>query len=68
MNELDKLLIEVDKIEEDDEWIEMENETIHQYCEDKNYKMTESEMETIRSRGAEGAFKNWVKFKEMNYG
>ena len=35
------------------------------YCEDKNYEMTEDEMKTIRSRGLEESFENWVEFKEM---
>ena len=40
MNELDKLLVEVDKIEDDDKWLEAEHDTVQQYCEDKNYEMT----------------------------
>lgn len=65
MNELDKLLVEVDKIEDDDEWLETEHDIVQQYCEDKNYKMTEDEKATIRSRGLEESFENWVEFKEM---
>lgn len=65
MNKLDKLLEEVDKIEDDDKWIEKEYDTVQQYCEDKNYVMTEDEMETIRSRGLEESFENWVEFREM---
>ena len=64
MNELDKLLVEVDKIEDDEEWIEAEHDTVQQYCEDKNYKMTEDEMKTIRSRGLEESFEDWVEFKK----
>ena len=65
MNELDKLLVEVDKIEDDDKWLEAEHDTVQQYCEDKNYEMTEDEMETIRSRGLEESFESWIEFKEM---
>lgn len=65
MNELDKLLVDVDKIEDDNKWLEKEHDTVQQYCEDKNYKMTEDEMETIRSRGLEESFENWVEFKEL---
>lgn len=65
MNELDKLLVEVDKIEDDDKWLKVEYDTVQQYCEDKNYEMTEDEMETIRSRGLEEPFESWVEFKEM---
>lgn len=62
MNELDKLLVDVDKIEDDNKWLETEHDTVQQYCEDKNSKMTEDEMETIRSRGLEESFENWVEF------
>lgn len=65
MNELDKLLVDVDKIEDDNKWLETEHDAVQQYCEDKNYKMTEDEMETIRSRGLEESFENWVEFKEL---
>lgn len=65
MNELDKILLEVDKIEDDDKWLEEEHDTVQQYCEDRNYKMTKDEMETIRARGLEESFENWVEFKEM---
>ena len=65
MNELGKLLVEVDKIEDDDKWLEAEHDTVQQYCEDKNYEMTEDEMETIRSRGLEESFESWIEFKEM---
>ena len=63
MNELDKLLEEVDKIEDDDKWIEEEHDTVQQYCEEKNYVITEDEMETIRSRGLEESFESWIEFK-----
>lgn len=65
MNELGKLLVEVDKIEDDDKWLEAEHDTVQQYCEDKNYEMTEDEMETIRSRGLEESFESWIEFKEI---
>ena len=65
MNELGKLLVEVDKIEDDDKWLEAEHDTVQQYCEDKNYEMTEDEMKTIRSRGLEESFESWIEFKEM---
>lgn len=65
MNELDKLLAEVDKIDDDDEWLEAEHDTVQQYCEDKNYRMTEDETETIRSRGMEESFENWIEFNEI---
>ena len=59
MNELDKLLAEVDKIEDDEKWLEEERDTVQQYCEDKNFEMTEDEMETIRSRELEDFFYDW---------
>lgn len=59
MNELDKLLAEVDKIEDDEKWLEIERDTVQQYCEDKNFEMTEDEMETIRSRELEDFFYDW---------
>lgn len=64
MNELDKLLAEVDKIEDDEKWIEAERDTVQQYCEDKNFQMTEDEMETIRSRELDGYFEMWLECKE----
>lgn len=59
MNELDKLLAEVDKIEDDEKWLETERDTVQQYCENKNFEMTEDEMETIRSRELEDFFYYW---------
>lgn len=60
ISELDKLLAEVDKIEDGEKWIEAERDTVQQYCEDKNFQMTEDEMETIRSRELEDFFDDWV--------
>lgn len=64
MNELDKLLVEVDKIDDDNKRLETEHDTVRQYCEDKNYQMTEDEMKTIRSRGLEESFESWIEVKE----
>lgn len=59
VNKLDKLLAEVDKIEDGEKWIKAERDTVQQYCEDKNFQMTEDEMETIRSRELEDFFYDW---------
>ena len=57
MNELDKILHELnEKIENDEEYMEAEHDAVQQYCEDHNYKMTDDEMETIRAFGYEESF------------
>lgn len=57
MNELDKILHELNKkIENDEEYMEAEHDAIQQYCEDHDYNMTDDEMETIRAFGYEESF------------
>ena len=65
MNELDKILHELnEKIEDDEEYVEAEHDVVQQYCEDHNYKMTDDEMETIRVFGYEESFDIWVEFND----
>ena len=65
MNELDKILHELnEKIKDDEEYVEAEHDAVQQYCEDHNYKMTDDEMETIRVFGYEESFDIWVEFND----
>ena len=65
MNELDKILHELnEKIEDDEKYMKAEHVAVQQYCEDHNYKMTADEMETIRAFGYEESFEIWLEFNE----
>lgn len=59
-NELDKILISIDKIEDDQEFCDAEEQAVYEYCKKRNFNMTADEMATIRSRALEPAFDCWV--------
>ena len=59
MEKLKELLINIDKIEDDQEFVEKENEVIRQYCIDNNFNITEDDMNEIIQRGMEDAYAYW---------
>lgn len=66
MNALDKILMEIDKIEDDAEFCEAEHDAILDYCSKCNFKLTDDEMETIKARGLYDSFLFWLDLrKEM---
>ena len=59
MNDLKNILSGIDEIEDDQEFIEMENEILREYCIEKNFKLPDEDMEEIIQRGMEDAYEFW---------
>ncbi|MCD8397768.1 MAG: hypothetical protein LUD12_11420 [Lachnospiraceae bacterium] len=52
------LILEVDQIEDDQEFCNAEHEAIQEYCEQHGYELSEDDWSEIRSRGEERTFLN----------
>lgn len=55
---LHEILTEIDNIEDDEEFVQAEFEAVVDYCENKNYKLTDDDWSTICIRGLEDAINN----------
>lgn len=59
MKELAEVLKDVDSIKDDQEFVEIENGVVRQYCYNKNFEMTEDDMREIKNRGMDDAYEFW---------
>lgn len=59
---LRELLLEVDRIEDDQEFSDEEYETIQNYCINKKFELSDDDMEVIHSRYFDASFENWKEF------
>ena len=50
---------EIDDIEDDQEFVEAENDFIRNYCIERNFNISEEDMNEIRERAMEDAFDFW---------
>lgn len=50
---LHDILTEIDNIEDDEEFVDAEHEAVIDYCENKNYDLTDEDWDIICSRGLE---------------
>lgn len=68
MSELSKYLQRegIDQIEDDEDFCQIEYETIIEYCEKRNFKLSDEDMDTIISRGLEESFYIWRDFYYEN--
>lgn len=53
------MLSDIDKIEDDQEFMETENDFIRDYCIEHNFALSEENMNEIKNRGMEDAFEFW---------
>lgn len=49
----------IDDIVDDQEFIEEENEFLREYCEKRNFNISEEDLEEISNRGMDDAFESW---------
>lgn len=61
MNELNRYLKVqgIDEIEDDEEFCRAEHEAVYNYCAEKNFEMSDDDIQTIYARGLEDAFDFW---------
>lgn len=59
MSKLKELLIEIDKIENDQEFMERESDVIKEYCIEHNFELSEDDMNEIKNRGLDDGFEFW---------
>ena len=61
MSELKKYLQKegIDQIEDDEEFCRAESEAVHDYCVERNFKLSDADMQTIRARRLEDSFDFW---------
>ena len=59
MNDLSKILEEIDKIEDDAEFCEAEHDAVRDYCQSREFKLTDEEISEIESRGLYDSFLYW---------
>lgn len=59
MSKLNEYLDDIDSIEVDEEFCEMESEKVYEYCEALNFQLSDDDMQTIVSRGLEDSFEFW---------
>ncbi len=61
MSELSKYLKNegVDQIEDDEKFCQAETEAVYNYCADKNFDLSDEDMQTIFARGLEDSFDFW---------
>ena len=59
-NDLDKIIEKLNsEIEDDQRYMEEEYEAVRDYCEKKNFELTDDEVSTIRSLGMESWIETW---------
>ena len=61
MNELDKIIKELSFIEDDQKYMETEFEAVRDFCEERNFQLSEDEENTIKSIGLEDWIEDWRK-------
>ena len=61
MNELDKIIQELSFIEDDQKYMEAEFESVREFCEERNFQLSEDEKNTIKSIGLEDWIEDWMK-------
>ena len=61
MNELDKIIKELSFIEDDQKYMETEFEAVRDFCEERNFQLSEDEKNTIKSIGLEDWIEDWMK-------
>ena len=61
MNELDKIIQELSFIEDDQKYMETEFEAVRDFCEERNFQLSEDEENTIKSIGLEDWIEDWRK-------
>ena len=61
MNELDKIIQELSFIEDDQKYMETEFESVREFCEERNFQLSEDEKNTIKSIGLEDWIEDWRK-------
>ena len=61
MNELDKIIQELSFIEDDQKYMETEFEAVRDFCEERNFQLSEDEKNTIKSIGLEDWIEDWRK-------
>lgn len=49
----------IDDIVDDQEFIEEENEFLREYCKERNFNLSEEDLEEISNRGMDDAFESW---------
>ena len=59
MNELDKIIKELSFIEDDQKYMETEFEAVRDFCEERNFQLSEDEKNTIKSIGLEDWIEDW---------
>ena len=59
ISKLKELLIDIDKIEDDQEFMERENDVIKEYCIEHNFNLSEDDINEIRNRGLSDGFEFW---------
>ena len=59
MNELEKILNELSSIIDDQEYMEKEFEVVREYCNERNFELSEDELKTIKTIGLEDWIADW---------
>lgn len=61
MSDLNKYLMEngIDDIEDDEEFCRAEHEAIYNYCAEKDFNLSDEDIQTIYERGMEDALDFW---------
>ena len=61
MSELSKYLQEqgIDQIEDDEEFCREEYAAVYQYCKEKNFELSEGDIQTINDRGLKDSLDIW---------
>lgn len=61
MSELSKYLEKegIDQIEDDEEFCKAESEAVYNYCVEKNFELSDADIQTIYTRGLEDSFDFW---------
>lgn len=49
----------IDQIEDDQEFMEAEYDAIRTYCKNRNYSISDEDLNIIKSRGLEESFIGW---------
>jgi hypothetical protein len=59
VSRLAELLSEIDKIDDDTEFMKKEFEFVREYCKEKDFNLSEDDMNTVMSRGLGDWVSDW---------
>lgn len=59
MSNLKELLKEIDKIEDDQEFMERENDFVREYCIEHDFNLSDDDMNEIENRGLSDGYEFW---------